>query len=119
MRRAYAIFALLALCLLAGCTVSSGVFVSMSQISTDTSLNASFVSFNGCLERRVTLEEGDVVTFRYEGGEGLCASVKQDGEQQMEIADGTVFTADADGRYAFTVEGEAKDGAFSLSWQVN
>lgn len=119
MRKAYAIFALLALCLLAGCTVSNGVFVGMSQSSTDTSLNASYASFSGSVERRVTLEEGDVVTFRYEGGEGLCALVKQDGEERMEISDGAVFTAAADGSYAFAVEGEAKDGAFLLSWQVD
>ncbi len=75
------------------------------------------VSFDGSLARCVSLSAGEKVTFQYEGGDGLKAAVKKDGETLMEIADGAVFTAPEKGQYRFTVEGEAKEGAFSLFWQ--
>ncbi len=101
-----------------GCTVSHGVFTGMSEQSSDTSLSASYASFDGSLSRRVQIGEGDTVTFRYEGGEGLRAAVKQGEDTLCEIADGTVFTAPEDGRYLFGIEGEAKNGAFTLSWEI-
>ena len=102
-----------------GCTVSSGVFVGMSQRSSDTSLSASYASFDGSLTRSVLLNEGDEICFHYEGGAGLQAVVRKDGEVLCEIADGTTFTVPADGRYAFAVEGEAKDGGFALAWEID
>ncbi len=100
--------AVLILCLACGCTVSNGVFVGMSQQSSDTSLSASYVSFDGSLARSVPLKAGDAVRFHYEGGEGLRVTVKKGGEVLCEIADGTVFAAPADGSYAFTVEGKRR-----------
>jgi plastocyanin len=108
----------LILFLACGCTVSNGVFTGMSQQSSDTSLSASYISFDGSLARQVSLKAGDTVSFSFEGGEGLQAAVKQDGEVLCEIADGTTFEAPADGRYAFTVEGIAKNGAFTLTWKA-
>jgi hypothetical protein len=110
--------AMFAAAVLAGCTISSGVFVGMAQHSSDTSIGASYASFDGSLARSVPLKEGDVVSFDYEGDEGLHAVVKQDGQEFCEIAEGVAFTAPADGRYAFTVEGKAENGSFSLAWQV-
>jgi hypothetical protein len=111
-------FAVLATALLGGCTVSNGVFMGMSQQSGDTSISASYVSFDGSLARSVPLEAGDAVSFSYEGGEGLRAFVKQNGQELGGITDGGTFSASADGQYAFVVEGEAENGAFSLSWQI-
>jgi len=108
----------LALGLLCGCTVSNGVFTGMSQQSSETSLSASYISFDGSMARRVPLKAGAVVNFCLEGGEGLQAVIKRNGEVVCEIADGTTFTADADGNYLFMMEGEAKNGAFTLSWKA-
>ena len=35
-----------------------------------------------------------------------------------EITHGASFTAPEDGRYTFSVEGEAKDGSFALAWEI-
>jgi hypothetical protein len=98
-----------------GCMISSGVFIGINRTSTDTSLSASFRSFDGSLARRVKLEAGDEVTFSLEGGEGLRAVVTKGGEL-FDITDGGVFTAPEDGYYDFALKGKAKDGWFSLTW---
>ena len=102
-----------------GCTVKSGVFIGFTERSSDTSLSASYASFDGSLARRVSLKAGDMVRFRYEGGEGLRAAVRQSGNELCEITDGATFTAPEDGTYSFGVEGKAKDGSFSISWQTD
>ncbi len=104
--------------LLCGCTVSNGVFTGMSQQSSETSLSSSYVSFDGSLARRVSLKSGDEVSFSLEGGEGLQAVVKKDGEVICDITDGTTLTVNAEGSYLFTLQGEAKNGAFTLSWTI-
>ena len=104
---------------LGGCTVSNGVFTGMSQQSGDISLGASYVSFDGSLARSISLKEGDKVSFSYEGGSDLAAAVKQNGETLFEISSGAVYTVQADGQYAFVVEGKDKNGAFSLSWEID
>jgi hypothetical protein len=101
----------------AGCTTSNGVFTGFSHSSTDTSLSASYVSFNGSLTRRVELKAGDEVTFSLEGGEGLEASVMKDGEPLAAILDGGTFTATESGNYDFGLKGKAENGSFTLSWQ--
>jgi hypothetical protein len=121
MRKKFTILVVLmmiAAAIIAGCTVSSGVFIGMSEQSGDTSLSASYVSFDGSLARSVSLKAGDEVRFSYEGGEGLHAAVRQGGEELGEIADGSSFIAPEDGSYMFTVEGEAKNGTFALSWEI-
>lgn len=117
-RKASAFALVIALAVLAcGCTISSGVFTGMSQSSTDISLTASYVSFDGSLARRVSLKAGDEVTFGLEGGDGLEAAVMKGGESVCAIADGAVFTADEDGTYDFTLRGKAENGSFALTWQ--
>ena len=113
------VVAMLAAALFGGCTVSNGVFMGMSQQSSDTSLGASYASFDGSLARSIVLKAGDEVSFSCEGGEGLKAIVKQNSQELFEIADGAIYTVPTDGQYAFAVEGKAKDGAFTLSWQIN
>ena len=71
-----------------GCTISNGIFTGMSQSSTDTSLSASYQSFDGSLARRLTLNKGDNVLFYMEGGEGLAAAVRQNGEPIFNITNG-------------------------------
>lgn len=110
-------FATAIIALACGCTISSGVFTGMSQSSTDTSLSASYVSFDGSLARRVSLKAGDEVTFGIEGGDGLEAAVMKGGESVCEITDGAVFTAAEDGAYDFTLRGKAENGSFALTWQ--
>lgn len=109
---------LLAAALAAGCTISSGVFVGMAQTSTDTSLSASYMSFDGSLTRRVELKAEDEVTFSLEGGEGLEALVIKDGQRLGGITDGGTFIAPGNGGYDFTLRGKAENGSFSLSWAV-
>lgn len=111
--------AMLTASVLVGCTVSSGVFTGMSQQSSDTSLGASYISFNGSLARSISLKAGDEVSFSFEGGADLNAAVKQNGKALLEITNGASYTVPADGQYAFAVEGKAENGAFTLSWQVN
>ena len=113
------VIAVLAAGIVGGCTVSSGVFMGFSQQSGDTSLSASYVSFDGSLARSVALKAGDEVSFSCEGGEGLKATVKQNGQELFEIDDDAVYTVPADGRYAFAIEGNAENGAFTLSWQID
>ena len=110
--------AMLTVSILGGCTVSSGVFTGMSQQSSDTSLSASYVSFDGSLARSVSLKAGDKVSFSYEGGNDLTASVEQNGNVLFAITDGSTYTAQADGQYAFALEGKAENGAFTLSWKI-
>jgi hypothetical protein len=102
-----------------GCTVSNGLFVGMAHSSTDTSLSASYVSFDGSLARRVSLKAGDEVTFGLEGGDGLRAVAAKGGEELFDIADGAMFTAPEDSVYYFMLKGKAKDGSFSLTWKVD
>jgi hypothetical protein len=109
---------LIAAALIAGCTISSGVFTGMAQSSSDTSLSASYISFDGSVARRVNLKAGDTVTFRLEGGNGLQALVIKSGEELFSIADGAVFTVTEEGSYDFTLKGKAENGSFSLSWAV-
>ncbi len=101
-----------------GCTITSGIFSGMSQASTDTSLSASYQSFDGSFARRLTLHKGDNAVFSLEGGEGLCAAVKQHGEPIFSITDGSVFIAPENGKYDFAVSGESESGAFTLSWRI-
>jgi cold shock CspA family protein len=110
---------LLATVLLGGCTVENGVFMGMSQSSSDTALTASYLSFDGSFARRVTLKTGDEVTFTLEGGDGLSAVIKKSGEDICSISNGSAFITPEDGQYDFTMQGEAKDGSFSLSWQID
>ena len=104
--------------LVCGCTVKSGVFTGLSQSSSGTTLSASYRNYDGAIWRRVTLEEVDTVRFELSGGDGLDAVVKKDGEAVFSIVDGSVFTAPSDGSYNFAVQGQAENGSFSLSWQV-
>ena len=101
-----------------GCTISSGVFIGMVQQSSDTTLGARYQSFDGSMGRRVSLNAGDEVSFAYAGDDGLRAVVKRNGEELCEITHGASFTAPEDGRYTFSVEGEAKDGSFALAWEI-
>lgn len=101
-----------------GCTVSNGMFTGMAQSSTDKSLSASYVSFDGSLARSVSLKAGDEVTFSLEGGEGLLAAVMKGGGSVFGITDGGVFTAAEAGTYEFGLSGKAENGSFTLSWQV-
>jgi hypothetical protein len=103
---------------LCGCTITSGVFAGMSYNSSDTSLSASYRSFDGSITQRLSLKADDEVSFSYQGDDGLAAKVKQSGDVIADIADGSVVTVPTDGTYDFIVEGEAKAGAFSLTWSV-
>ncbi len=109
---------LLAGALLAGCTVSNGVFTGMSHSSTDTTLSASYISFDGAYARLVPLKAGDEITFSLTGGEELNAAVERDGEELFSISGGNTFTAPEDGTYTFVMEGEGSNGSFSLSWVI-
>ncbi len=104
--------------LMCGCTVSSGVFIGMAQSSTDKSLAASYISFDGSLERRVPLKAGDEVKFSLEGGDGLNAAVLKDGKQMFAITSVSVFEASEDGTYAFKLSGKAENGSFALAWEI-
>lgn len=103
----------------AGCTISNGVFTGMNQSSNDTSLSASYISFDGSLAKRVSLKAGSEVTFSLEGGDGLKAVVTKGGEELFTITEGAAFTAPEDGSYDFTLKGKAENGSFSLKWQVD
>jgi hypothetical protein len=117
--RAAALVLVVATAILAcGCTVSNGVFMGMAQSSTDKSLSASYISFDGSLARSVSLKAGDEVKFSLEGGEGLSAAVMKGGKSVFGITDGGVFTAAEGGTYDFTLSGKAENGSFSLGWQV-
>ncbi len=109
---------LMAAALLGGCSVTSGVFTGMSESSTETSLSASYISFDGSFARQMSLQSGDEVTFSLSGGEGLDASVEKDGEDIFSISGGNAFTAPEDGTYTFIIQGENNNGSFSLSWEV-
>jgi hypothetical protein len=104
--------------LLSGCTITSGVFTGMSSNSSDTSLNASYISFNGSITKRLPLKADDEVHFAYQSDDGLNGAVKQNGKEMFSITDSSVFTVPSDGTYDFTVEGSGKEGAFSLSWSI-
>lgn len=104
--------------LLSGCTITSGVFTGMSRNSSETSISASYLTFDGSIAKRLSLKADDEVSFRYQGDDGLMAAVKQGGDVITDITDSSDFTAPADGTYDFTVEGSAKNGAFSLSWSI-
>ena len=90
----------------------------MSHSSSDTSLSASYLKFDGLIAKRVSLKADDEVHFSYQGDDGLEATVKQSGEVIADIIDGNVFTVPADGTYDFTIKGSAENGAFSLSWSI-
>lgn len=105
--------------LLGGCTVSSGIFAGMSQNATGTTLSASYASFDGSLSKRVALGQDDAVTFGLSGGEGLSASVRRNGLNVSGITDGAVFVAPEDGEYEFSLEGDAQNGSFFLSWEIS
>lgn len=90
----------------------------MSQSSSKTSLSASYNRFDGSLARRVSLNEGDEVSFILTGGNGLEAVVMDGTDAVFDILDGDVFTAPKDGRYDFTLQGQAENGSFSLNWQL-
>lgn len=109
---------LLAATLLGGCSVTSGVFTGMSQSSTETSLSASYLSFDGSFARIVPLHTGEEVTFSLSGGEGLDAAVEKDGKDIFSISDGNTFTVPEDGTYTFVMAGEDNNGSFSLSWEI-
>lgn len=104
--------------LLCGCTITSGVFMGMSHSSSDTSLSASYLKFDGSIAKRVSLKADDEVHFSYQGDDGLTAAVKQGGDVITDITDTGEFTVPADGTYDFKVEGSAENGAFSLSWSI-
>lgn len=103
--------------LICGCTISSGVFMEINRSSSDTSLQASYKSFDGSLTRRVSLKAGNEVTFYYEGS-GLQPVVKRGKDELVQITNGLVFNVLEDANYSFTVQGNNKNGAFSLSWVV-
>ncbi len=105
--------------ILGGCTLMSGVFTLMSSNSTDHSIGASYASFNGFMAQRLSLKEGDTVTFSYTEDDNLKATVKQDNAVLCDIADSSTFAAPKDGTYEFSVEGQSTDGAFSLSWEID
>ncbi len=104
--------------LLCGCTITSGVFTGMSHNSSDTSIGASYLTFDGSIAKRLSLKADDEVSFVFQGEDGLMAAVKQGDDVITDITDGSEFTVPADGTYDFTVEGEATEGAFSLSWSI-
>lgn len=112
------VIVLMLMVIMAGCTIKNGVFLGFNDEATDTSLSASYVSFDGSIAKRLSLKADDQVHFNFEGGEGLCAVVIKDSKELCEIADDTTFEAAADGTYDFAVKGTAKKGAFSLSWSV-
>jgi hypothetical protein len=111
--------AMLLCVLICGCTITNGVFTGFSYHSSETSLQASFISFDGSITRRVSLKADDEVLFSYDGGDGLSAVVRKDGVELFDISGSSEFTAPSDGSYDFTVEGSAVDDVFSLSWQIN
>lgn len=104
--------------LLCGCTITSGVFMDMSHSSSDTSLSASYLKFDGLIAKRVSLKADDEVHFSYQGDDGLTAAVKQGSDVITDITDTGEFTVPADGTYDFTIKGSAENGAFSLSWSI-
>ena len=110
---------LLTAVLLGGCSVTSGVFTGMSQSSTETSLSASYVSFDGMFSRQVPLKSGEEVTFSLSGDDGLNAYIESNGEEVLRISDGSAYTAPEDAIYIFAVKGKAENGAFSLTWEVD
>lgn len=110
--------ALLVSVLLCGCTITSGVFTGLNHNSSDTSLNASYISFDGSITKRLPLKADDEVHFAYQDDDGLKGAVKQNGDEMFNITNSSVFTAPSDGTYDFTVEGNAKEGSFSLSWSI-
>lgn len=120
MRKRIIILALVMLLvvLVCGCTIKSGVFIGFNYQSSDTSLEASYLKFDGSLLKRVPLKEGDTVTFSYEGDDELQTVVKKGGEELCGITDGSTFTAQEDGNYDFTAQGNTENGAFSLSWEI-
>lgn len=111
------LFLLLAV-FLCGCMITHGVFIGIRRSSTDTSLEASFKSFDGSLARRLKLQSGDMITFRFESDNVLRPVVVYHGEEIFMITDGGVFTAPENGTYDFAVKGTAEDGWFSLTWAV-
>lgn len=119
MKKTILILLALGVALLCGCTVSHGIFSGMSQNATDTTLSASYLSFDGSLAKRVALEQGDVLTFSLSGGEDLPASVRLDGLSVCEITDGAAFTAPEKGTYELTLAGKAQNGSFLLSWKIS
>lgn len=119
MKKALILMMILVLCMLiCGCTITSGVFTGFSRQSSDTSISASYLSFNGSMTKRLSLKEDETLRFAYEGRDGLRAIVEQGSNELCDISDGCTFTVPAQGTYDFTVEGNAQDGAFSLSWEI-
>lgn len=120
MKKVLLLFVLLVMsAVLCGCTITNGVFTGFSHHATDKEINASYASFNGSIAQRLPLKEGDQVTFSYTGDDGLKAAVMQNGSNLCDITDSVTYTVPADGTYYFSVKGEATDGAFSLSWQID
>ena len=113
------ILALVLSVLLCGCTVTNGLFTGFSYNATDKAINASYASFNGSITQRLSLKEGDALTFRYTEDESLKAAVKQNGTPICTVADLQTFTVPADGIYDVSVEGKSAGGAFSLAWQID
>ena len=90
----------------------------MSHSSSDTSLSASYLKFDGSIAKRVSLKADDEVHFSYQGDDGLTAAVKQGSDVITDITDTGEFIVPADGTYDFTIKGSAENGAFSLSWSI-
>lgn len=109
--------ALILIAMMAGCTMTNGIFTGFSSHSNDTSLSGSYLSFDGSVSRRLSLKAGDTVTFGWEGG-GLQPVVERDGEACYVIVDGGSFAIPEDGRYAFSVKGKDENGAFTLTWRI-
>lgn len=111
--------ALMLSALLCGCTISSGLFTGFSYNASDKGISASYASFNGSITQRVSLKEGETLSFRYTEDESLKAAVKQNDTVLYDITDSSAFTIPKDGSYDFSVEGKSSGGAFSLSWEID
>lgn len=111
--------ALMLSALLCGCTISSGLFTGFSYNASDKGISASYASFNGSITQRVSLKEGETLSFRYAEDETLKAFVKQNDTFLCDIADSLHYNVPQDGTYDISVAGVSSGGAFSLSWEID
>ncbi|MBN2853478.1 MAG: hypothetical protein JXQ23_12150 [Clostridia bacterium] len=113
---------LISLCIssLVACTGGSYLLVKGGFSSSDSRLEGQYSTFTGDYYRKVTLTEGDSLTFSFlqntiEGS--LTATVNDKNKNVVfDITDGAAFKVEKTGQYRITVHGEKHNGNFIITW---
>ncbi len=125
MKKAFAIViaaSLLLLCL-AGCKVSGNTTINSTESSGDGYWRMTYESFDGNMERWISLSGADEYTFSVDivtdSGSLALSVTNSEGETMYSgIQSGAFsFMADEEGDYVISFEADKHSGSFSIEWE--